>query len=99
MASTQLWTPVRVCLPETRLGDAMQARLARAGERLQHLGQMLDSLSPLRTLDRGYAIVTDARGVALKNADRIKVGDSVQARLAQGRLGLRVESVEKSDEA
>jgi len=79
---------------EQRMRDATQNRLARCRDRLGHLEQLLESLSPQRTLDRGYAIVTDAQGNVLRNASDAAVGDEVQARLAQGRLGLKVKKVE-----
>ena len=51
---------------------------------------MLDSLSPLGTLQRGYAIVTDSEGKVLRDAREVEVGDEVEARLAAGKLGLVV---------
>ncbi len=77
-----------------RLEAAMHQRLHQARERLAHLAQMLDSLSPLATLGRGYAIVTDSEGRVVNDATAVKVGDSVDARLARGRLGLIVNRVD-----
>jgi exodeoxyribonuclease VII large subunit len=77
-----------------RLDAAMQQRLEQAGSRLAHLAQMLDSLSPLGTLQRGYAIVTDSSGKVLRDASLVAIGDEVSARLASGRLDLRVTKVE-----
>jgi exodeoxyribonuclease VII large subunit len=71
----------------------MQQRLQQAGSRLAHLAQMLDSLSPLGTLQRGYAIVSDSEGKVLTDAGKVSVGDEVEARLASGRLGLTVKRV------
>jgi exodeoxyribonuclease VII large subunit len=56
---------------------------------------MLDSLSPLGTLQRGYAIVTDNNGKVVRDASEVSVGDEVEARLAKGRLGLTVNKVKK----
>ncbi len=77
-----------------RLEAAMHQRIQQAGNRLSHLAQMLDSLSPLGTLQRGYAIVTDSSGEVLRDASIVAIGDEVSARLASGRLGLRVTKVE-----
>lgn len=79
---------------EQRLQTAMQRKLEYAGTRLAHLGQMLDSLSPLRSLQRGYAILTDASGNIVTNASALSQGDAVQAVLAKGRLHLSVDKVE-----
>ena len=79
---------------EQRLQHAMQRKLDHAGTRLAHLGQMLDSLSPLRSLQRGYAILTDASGNVVTDAGAVRPGDAVQAVLAKGRLHLKVDKVE-----
>ena len=73
-----------------RLEAAMQQRLLQARNRLAHLAQLLDSLSPLGTLQRGYAIVTDAGGKVITDAADVASGDEVEARLASGRLALTV---------
>jgi len=78
---------------EQRLEAAMRQGLQQAGSRLAHLAQMLDSLSPLGTLQRGYAIVTDSHGKVLTDAGKVSVGDEVEARFASGRLGLTVKKV------
>ncbi|MAT92268.1 MAG: exodeoxyribonuclease VII large subunit [Halioglobus sp.] len=76
------------------LRESMQRRLDAAGDRLGLLAQLLDSLSPLGALQRGYAIVTDSRGAVLTDPAAVAVGDEVEARLAGGRLGLQVQRVE-----
>ncbi|MCB1706486.1 MAG: exodeoxyribonuclease VII large subunit [Halioglobus sp.] len=73
-----------------RLEAAMRQQLQAKGHRLSHLAQMLDSLSPLGTLQRGYAIVSDSQGNVLRDASVVSVGDEVEARLATGTLGLVV---------
>ena len=60
-------------------------------------GALLDSLSPLATLGRGYAILSDEAGAILRRAQDTSAGEAVRARLAEGRLALRVESVEEDD--
>ena len=44
----------------------------------------LKAISPLAVLDRGYAIVMNENGQALKSSKDLKVGDSVTTRLADG---------------
>jgi exodeoxyribonuclease VII large subunit len=77
-----------------RLEAAMQQRLQQAGSRLAHLAQMLDSLSPLGTLQRGYAIISDHQGKVISDTGSVAVGDKVEARLANGRLGLTVNKID-----
>ena len=59
---------------QQRLEGAMQAKLHASRNRLAHLAQMLDSLSPLNTLARGYAIVSDGEGKVVTDAGTVQVG-------------------------
>jgi exodeoxyribonuclease VII large subunit len=80
---------------QRRMEAAISHRLQQANERLAHLAHMLESLSPLGTLQRGYAIITDSDGRVVTDAEVVQQGDAVQARLAKGRLKLTVDSVHR----
>ncbi|MHB1535112.1 MAG: exodeoxyribonuclease VII large subunit, partial [Acidimicrobiales bacterium] len=67
--------------------------LGRAAGRLEADGRHLRALSPARTLERGYAVVTGPAGGVLRSAGAVSVGDRIDVRLAEGRLGARVEEV------
>jgi exodeoxyribonuclease VII large subunit len=54
----------------------------------------LQTISPLATLERGYAIVTDSSAHILRDADAVQPGDRVSARLARGRLHCAVEEID-----
>jgi exodeoxyribonuclease VII large subunit len=54
--------------------------------RSERLQTVLESLSPLAILERGYALVFDSEGKLLKDARKVKVGDEISARLAHGEL-------------
>jgi len=54
--------------------------------RSERLQTALESLSPLAILERGYALVFDSEGNLLKNAQRVKVGEQISARLAHGQI-------------
>ncbi len=83
----------------TRLAAAMNARLTGARARLQILARALDGVSPLATLERGYAIVTeDAGGTVLREAAAVRPGQAVTARLHRGRLHCTVTGVEDGEE-
>jgi exodeoxyribonuclease VII large subunit len=74
-----------------RLQHAAVRRLSHIEHRLSLAARALDAVSPLRTLERGFAIVTRASdGVVLTRADAVKAGDDIEARLACGRLRARV---------
>lgn len=67
-----------------------QQQLARRA-RLRELARALQALSPLATLERGYAIIQDTRtGAVLGSAAQIAGHDRVSARLADGRIELAV---------
>ncbi len=61
---------------------------------LAALAGRLDALSPLQTLQRGYAIVQrDADGASVSDAAVLKKGDSLQLRFAAGSAIVQVEEV------
>jgi exodeoxyribonuclease VII large subunit len=74
-----------------RLQAAEIAQLRRAREHLLPLAGTLHAVSPLATLDRGYAIVSGAGGEILRDAAAAPAGSMIEARLARGRLRARVE--------
>jgi exodeoxyribonuclease VII large subunit len=74
-----------------RLRAAQIARLRGARERLLPLVGTLQAVSPLATLQRGYAIVSGLDGRILRDAAEAAAGTVIEARLAQGRLRARVE--------
>jgi exodeoxyribonuclease VII large subunit len=78
-----------------RLAGSAHDTLSQAGHRVALLARALHGVSPLATLDRGYAIVLDADGKALTDAARVKQGDEIRARLAKGELLASVTQVMK----
>ncbi len=65
---------------------AVRLALARRHNRRDQLAARLSQLSPLRILDRGYAIVTTPAGAILKESAEAPAGSAVLIRLARGRL-------------
>lgn len=63
-----------------------------AAELAQHLGH-LRALSPLATLRRGYAILTDVEGSAFSSIRTITAGDTLHVRVADGRVTATTVSV------
>src|SRR5690606_1845033 len=88
----------RLALLRQRIAQ-LQAALMRGARRQQtdsrarvrEAGRALHALSPLRTLDRGYAILRDPRaGAVLNTTVRVRAAGSVTARLADGDIRLDV---------
>jgi exodeoxyribonuclease VII large subunit len=68
-----------------RLCRAMNERQQRAQSRLAATAGRLDLLSPLRTLERGYAIAfSEATGAAVHTAATLRPGDRLRLRFARG---------------
>jgi len=80
-----------------RLGTVVQGLLAEKRRRLELACRSLDTISPLATLQRGYAIVSQLpERRILRQATSVKAGDRVEARLAEGTLVCTVDATENS---
>jgi exodeoxyribonuclease VII large subunit len=65
-------------------------RLATVHHRLALAQRALDTVSPLATLTRGFAIVTRADGALVTDAAVVADGEVIEARLARGILTAQV---------
>lgn len=73
---------------------ALQYALERKKSKVTRMMGMLDSLSPLKVVDRGYSIVTKNRNnEVIKSAHQVVVGDIIDIRLAEGSLSAVVDKV------
>ena len=80
----------------TARGDLRRALLRRlelTGQRLKLADRALQSLSPLATLQRGYAIVMDGGGKLLTDSGMTTRGAELDVRLARGSLSVTVAKV------
>ena len=82
---------VRLAAASSRLGAAEWRRpaweaLGRAAGRLEADWRHLQALAPLRTLERGYAVVTGPDGAVLRRSGQVEIGERVGVRLAEGTL-------------
>src|SRR5208283_32769 len=81
-------------LATSRLGISLvhgaQSALEGRRRRLGALAGRLDALSPLKVLDRGYAVVVNkSNSRAVLDAATVKLDDELDIRLARGRLNAR----------
>jgi exodeoxyribonuclease VII large subunit len=90
-----LYTPItraraHLDLLYDRLETASRSMLSLKRLRLAADSQRLDAVSPLRVLQRGYAVVVNTRdGREVADAGRVEIGDELNIRLARGRLRAR----------
>ena len=74
----------RVASSRLRLTSALRARLTVPGTQLAVLSGRLHTVSPLRTLERGYSIVLDAGGNVVRSTTQVQAGDAITARVVDG---------------
>jgi len=83
---------------QQRLATRMRGLVSDAEHRVALLGRGLHSVSPLATLDRGYAVLQDAStGKVLLHADEVDIGNDIRARLSKGELVATVKKVINED--
>lgn len=63
-------------------------------QRLAGCSQLLNTISPLATLHRGYSIITDPAGEIVRRAEKLTTGTKIKAQLGSGSIHCRVESIE-----
>ena len=75
---------------DQRLRRAIVQILERRRTDLKHASHALHAVSPLATLERGYAIIFDSQGQVLRSARNVTAGTPLRARLIDGELPLKV---------
>lgn len=80
---------------QARLASALQMRLQKQNSTLNAAESLLRSLSPLAVLDRGYAIARNAAGEVIADASMLKPGETLDVRLARGRVEAEVQRTHK----
>lgn len=68
------------------LARGITQQLQQQRQTLAQLGQQLQIVSPLATLSRGYAIVQDDEQKIIRHYQQVKLGDTINIRLAEGEL-------------
>ncbi len=63
---------------------AMRSAMTEKLAQLKQAVATLEALSPVKILERGYALVFDSHGALLKDASQLSAGDEVSARVAKG---------------
>lgn len=82
----------KINFTRTNLTNHMQYFLDGIKNELSTQMGLLDSLSPLRVVDRGYSIL-QKNGVVIKQVKQLQPKDKVQARLSDGTIELEFQSV------
>lgn len=77
-----------------RLTLEIQRSLQNKTQRFLSSAQLLETVSPLATLNRGYAIVQDENDKILRTASTINKGAQIKTRLAEGVLHCTVNAID-----
>jgi len=86
-----------------RVGDRLallhpNRRVAEARERLAAEWRQVEALSPVRVLERGYAVVRRADGSVVRDVGMVAAGEVLDVQVAVGRMSTRVEATETETE-
>jgi exodeoxyribonuclease VII large subunit len=79
------------------LSAAMRNLLLLHKIRVERMDRALRALSPLAILDRGYALVFDAKGQLIKDPAQVNPQDEISARVARGEIRATVTSTTGED--
>ncbi|MDQ7970774.1 MAG: exodeoxyribonuclease VII large subunit [Oxalicibacterium faecigallinarum] len=78
------------------LFNGMQSQLKQRHHHLRALSAQLEMLNPQRTLERGYAIVSNEKGEILRSPQSLQPRSNVTVRLAEGTAQVGIASVQKT---
>jgi len=76
-----------------QLQHAMQAALSKAQTQVVNQATKLDALSPLATLQRGYAIALSEANTIIRSIKQVQKGESIEVQLEDGKLCCEVTSI------
>lgn len=77
------------------LARVMRSKLAGQRASLNQLAAQLEALSPVKILERGYALVFDSHGELVKDAAQLSSGQQISARVARGSFTAEVKETRK----
>ncbi len=83
-------------LLHTRLRDQIERGLEARHARWVRLSALLDAVSPLRVVERGFSL-TRKDGQLVKNVDVLRVGDGVEIQFARGKAQARIEKIQTDE--
>ncbi len=80
-----------------RLNSWIQHQLELSQQNLQRAAAALQTLSPLNTLKRGYAIVYDKQNTVISSLEQLKIKMNVSIKLADGKFDCEVKHLDKQN--
>ena len=81
---------------QLKITISTKSSLTKFNSQLTALGKTLDSLSPLKTLDRGYAVARDSKTKKIiSNSEKVSINSRIDIKLAKGEIAAKV--IERKD--
>jgi len=80
---------------QARLERAMHAQLTKKKTELNSGMRLLNSVSPLDVLKRGYSITRHDNGDVVRNAEELKPGDNIETLVNSGKITSTVTAISK----
>ena len=79
---------------KSQLDQKVSKRLESERQDWKRMTALLESLSPLKVVERGYSLVT-IDGKVVKDSQDVEVGETIHVRLARGELSAKIEKKSK----
>ena len=80
----------RIKQSDADLLRCMTAKITQAKNQLGHQSRMLNGLSPLPTIDRGYALATTAQGTVVASVQDVQQDDLLTIYVSDGSIATKV---------
>ena len=91
---------VRITSGRTLLAERLNQRLKHTTQALTGFESQLKALSPLATLDRGFAIVQlEDKRTIVRSASALRPGNTIVTRFAKGSVHAQVKSVQPAEDS
>ena len=76
---------------QLKITTSSKSSVTKLNSQLTALGKTLDSLSPLKTLDRGYAVARDSKTKKIiSNSEKVSINSQIDIKLAKGEIAAKV---------
>ncbi len=76
---------------QLKITTSTNSSVTKINSQLTALGKTLDSLSPLKTLDRGYAVARDSKTKKIiSNSEKVSINSQIDIKLAKGEIAAKV---------
>ncbi len=84
----------QIALAEHRIRRAIALELEKKTAQMAKMAALLDAMSPLKVLSRGYALVLDpAHGTPIRSVHALDVDDTVELRLSDGHVRASIAAI------